>query len=43
MKKAQLRMVWFLPLVVIGGFFYPMLGYIKPGIGAGIFAPEVLI
>jgi len=27
MKKAQLVMVWFLPLVVIGGFFYPMLGY----------------
>ena len=21
-------MVWFLPLVVIGGFFYPMLGYL---------------
>jgi ferredoxin-type protein NapH len=28
MKKAQLIMVWFLPLVVIGGFFYPMLGYL---------------
>jgi len=27
MKKTQLIMVWFLPLVVIGGFFYPMLGY----------------
>jgi ferredoxin-type protein NapH len=27
MKKIQLIMVWFLPLVVIGGFFYPMLGY----------------
>ena len=27
MKKAQLIMIWFLPLVVIGGFFYPMLGY----------------
>ncbi|MBU1913292.1 MAG: 4Fe-4S binding protein [Candidatus Omnitrophica bacterium] len=28
MKKAQVIMVWFLPLVVIGGFFYPMLGYL---------------
>jgi len=28
MKKAQLIMVWFLPLVVIGGFFYPMIGYL---------------
>ncbi|MDP2920835.1 MAG: 4Fe-4S binding protein [Candidatus Omnitrophota bacterium] len=27
MKKAQFVMVWFLPLVVIGGFFYPILGY----------------
>ena len=24
-------MVWFLPLVVIGGFFYPMLGYFVLG------------
>ena len=31
MKKAQLIMVWFLPLVVIGGFFYPMLGYLVLG------------
>lgn len=28
MKKAQLIMVWFLPLIVIGGFLYPMLGYL---------------
>jgi len=28
MKKAQLIMVWFLPLIVIGGFFYAMLGYL---------------
>jgi hypothetical protein len=28
MKKSQLIMVWFLPLIVIGGFFYPMLGYL---------------
>ena len=28
MKKFQLIMVWFLPLVVIGGFFYPILGYL---------------
>lgn len=31
MKKAQIIMVWFLPLVVIGGFFYPMLGYFVLG------------
>ncbi len=24
-------MVWFLPLIVIGGFFYPMLGYLVFG------------
>jgi ferredoxin-type protein NapH len=31
MQKAQIIMVWFLPLVVIGGFFYPMLGYLVLG------------
>ena len=28
MKKTQLIMVWFLPLIVIGGLFYPLLGYL---------------
>lgn len=28
MKKSQLAMVWFLPLIVIGGLFYPLLGYL---------------
>ena len=28
MKKTQLIMIWFLPLIVIGGLFYPFLGYL---------------
>jgi polyferredoxin len=28
MKKSQWIMVWLLPLIVIGGLFYPLLGYI---------------
>lgn len=28
MKKAQKIMVWFLPIIVIGGIFYPILGYL---------------
>lgn len=28
MKKTQIIMVWFLPLIVIGGLFYPILGYL---------------
>lgn len=28
MKKTQLLMIWFLPLIVIGGLFYPLLGYL---------------
>lgn len=28
MKKLQPIMIWFLPVVIIGGFFYPMLGYL---------------
>ncbi len=28
MKKTQMIMVWFLPLIVIGGLFYPLLGYL---------------
>jgi len=28
MRKSQLIMVWFLPLIVIGGLFYPLLGYL---------------
>lgn len=27
-KKSQIIMVWFLPLIVIGGLFYPILGYL---------------
>jgi len=30
MKKAQFIMIWFLPLVVIDGFFHPILGYFVP-------------
>ena len=28
MKKTQVIMVWFLPLIVIGGLFIPWLGYL---------------
>jgi len=28
MKKSQKIMVWLLPVIVIGGIFYPMLGYL---------------
>lgn len=28
MEKTQLAMVWLLPLIVIGGLFYPFLGYL---------------
>ena len=28
MKKTQIIMIWFLPLIVIGGLFYPFLGYL---------------
>jgi len=28
MKKTQLIMIWFLPVIVIGGLFYPVLGYL---------------
>ena len=28
MKKTQLIMLWFLPLILIGGLFYPELGYL---------------
>jgi len=34
MKKTQLIMVWFLPLIVIGGLFYPFLGYLVVGMMA---------
>jgi len=33
-KKTQLVMIWFLPLIVIGGLFYPLLGYIMVGMMA---------
>jgi len=28
MKKTQVTMVWFLPLIVVGGLFVPLLGYL---------------
>ena len=28
MKKTQAIMIWLLPLIVIGGLFYPLLGYL---------------
>jgi len=28
MKKTQIIMIWLLPLIVIGGLFYPFLGYL---------------
>jgi polyferredoxin len=28
MKKTQIIMIWFLPLIVISGLFYPLLGYL---------------
>ncbi|HDZ76573.1 MAG TPA: 4Fe-4S binding protein [Candidatus Omnitrophica bacterium] len=28
MKKSQIIMIWLLPLIVIGGLFNPMLGYL---------------
>jgi len=28
MKKSQSIMIWFLPVIVIGGLFYPLLGYL---------------
>jgi len=34
MKKTQLAMIWFLPLIVIGGLFYPWLGYLVIGMMA---------
>jgi len=27
-KKTQMLMIWFLPLIVVGGLFYPLLGYL---------------
>jgi polyferredoxin len=34
MKKTQLIMIWFLPLILIGGLFFPLLGYIVVGMMA---------
>lgn len=34
MKKSQKIMIWFLPLIVIGGLFYPLLGYLVVGMMA---------
>lgn len=33
-KKTQLIMIWFLPLIVIGGLFFPLLGYLMVGMMA---------
>lgn len=30
-KKSQVIMFWFLPLILIGGLFYPLLGYLVVG------------
>lgn len=34
MKKSQIIMVWLLPVIVIGGLFYPLLGYLVIGMMA---------
>ena len=34
MKKSQKIMVWLLPIIVIGGLFFPMLGYLVFGMMA---------
>jgi polyferredoxin len=31
MKKTQMVMIWFLPVIVIGGLFFPWLGYLMVG------------
>ncbi|MFH1478270.1 MAG: 4Fe-4S binding protein [Candidatus Omnitrophota bacterium] len=31
MKRSQLAMIWFLPLIIIGGIFNPLLGYLVLG------------
>jgi ferredoxin-type protein NapH len=36
MKKTQKAMVWFLPLIVIGGLFYPLLGYVAVAMMAAL-------
>ena len=35
-KRMQLVMIWFLPIIVIGGLFFPGLGYfLDEGDGLG--------
>ncbi|MDP8234086.1 MAG: 4Fe-4S binding protein [Candidatus Saelkia tenebricola] len=34
MKKSQKIMIWFLLIIVIGGLFYPLLGYLVVGMMA---------
>ncbi|TAM41359.1 4Fe-4S binding protein [bacterium] len=34
MKKTQLITVWLLPIIIIGGLFYPILGYLVVGMMA---------
>jgi len=38
MKRSQRIMVWFLPLIVIGGLFYPVLGYVVVAMMASLLA-----
>jgi ferredoxin-type protein NapH len=38
MKKSQLVMIWLLPVIVIGGFLNPMLGYLVIGMMAFLLA-----
>lgn len=33
-KRSQIIMFWFLPLIIIGGLFYPILGYLVVGMMA---------
>jgi len=38
MKKTQLIMLWLLPVILIGGLFYPLLGYLVVGMMAFLLA-----
>lgn len=42
MKKSQWIMIWFLPIIVIGGLFYPTLGYLVVGFMAFFLALSFL-
>ena len=34
MKKSQIIMIWFLPLIVVVGLFVPVLGYLVAAMAA---------